>query len=78
MQVDLDPAELEKTKSASHEVANLRRILPARLFLERGRRRRLLRNKQAHRQHVGFEEAVPLEEVFCFAKLMAYSRSWDP
>jgi len=33
------------------------------LQLERCCRRRALRNQKTHRQHVGFEEAVALEEI---------------
>src|SRR5882724_10667118 len=64
MQVNLDAAELEETKRAAHGNREpTTENAPARALLQRSRSGVVVRNQEAHRQHVGFEEAVPLKEV---------------
>ena len=77
MQVNGDAAELEETNRAAHEHELTAESAPARALLQCGRRSGLLRNQEAHRQHVRFEEAVALEEILR-AQLGAIRQQRDP
>src|SRR2546423_13036635 len=64
MQVNLDAAELEETNRAAHRDGKpTTEQAAARVLLQGGGSAALLRNQQPHREHVGFEETVALEEV---------------
>jgi hypothetical protein len=64
MQVNRNPAEFEEPNRATHQVETYNENgTRAPEVLQSRRRGRVARNQQTHRQHLRFEEAVPLEEI---------------